>query len=58
MGGLAVTFWPGHCLGQGKMAFGNSFVWILSISMRTHTKKKKEKNIKMSHMVDDLRPLP
>ena len=31
---LTVTFWPGHCLGQGKMPFGNSFVWIVSILMR------------------------
>ena len=34
MDSLAVTFWPGHCLGQGKVAFGNSFAWIVSTLMR------------------------
>ena len=28
---FTVTFWPWHCLCQGKVAFGNSFVWFLSL---------------------------
>ena len=47
-----VTFWPWHCLGQGKVAFGKSFVWIFSILMRI------KKKIKIAHMVEDLRRLP
>ena len=27
---LTVTFWPRYCLGQWKVPFGDSFVWILS----------------------------
>ena len=43
---LTVTFWPGHCLGQGKVTIGNSLVWIVSILMRV------QNIIKMSHMLD------
>ena len=46
MGSLTVTFWPGYCHGQGKVAFGISFVWIVSILMRTQTII----NLKMSHI--------
>ena len=38
-----------HYLSQGKVAFGNSFVWILSISRCV------QNLIKISHMVEDLR---
>ena len=31
MGNFAIIFWPRHCLGQGKVAFGNFFIWTLSI---------------------------
>ena len=49
---LTVTFWPRHCLSQGKVAFGNSFIWILSILMHI------QNLIKISHMVEDLRRFP
>ena len=49
---LTVTFWPQHCLGQGKVAFGNSFVWILSILMCI------QMFIVITHMVEDLQRLP
>ena len=46
MGSFAVTFWPVHFLGQGKLAFGNFFVWIVSVLMRI------QKIIKMTHIVE------
>ena len=47
---LTVTFWPPHSLGLGKVAVGNSFVWILSILMCIQTFTKK-------HMLEELRRL-
>ena len=52
MGVLAVIFWPRPCLGQEKVAFGNLFVWILSILICA------QNSIKISHMAEDLRGLP
>ena len=46
---LVVTFWLRHCLGQGKVTFGKSFVWILSILMCI------KKIIKIFSMIEDLR---
>ena len=47
MGIFTNTFWPVHCLGQGKVAFGNSFVWV-SILMCI------QNFIKISHMFENL----
>ena len=52
VGIFAIIFWLRLCLGQGKVAFGNSFVWILSILMCI------QNFIKISHMVEDLRRFP
>ena len=52
MGIFAVTFWPRQFLGQRKVSFGNSFVWILSTLMCI------QNFIKISHMVDDLLQFP
>ena len=44
--------WAQHCFSQGKVAFGNLFVRILSIWMCI------QNFIKISHMVEDQRPFP
>ena len=41
-----------HCLGKGKVAFGNCLVWILSIIICI------QNFIKLSHTVEDLRRFP
>ena len=49
---FTVTFWYWHCLCQGKVAFGNSFVWFLSLFICLRN------SIKISHMVEAQRQLP
>ena len=49
---LTGTRWSLHWLHQGKVAFGNSFVWVLLVLICTQT------FIKISHMVEDLRWFP
>ena len=49
---FAVTLWPRHCLGQGKVEFGNSFIWILSILMCMQSFNN------IYHMIEDKRRFP
>ena len=42
--------WSLHCIGQGKEAFGNSLVWILSILMSIQNVI-----ISISHMIENPR---